>query len=226
MTPTWMPLVASSLEALKESAEGALRSIVANITAVWLRQHKNDGSHGDLTADSIDIADDTTSGSFAGNVSGSLVPTADGQDLGAAITESNASVSDRTWRHLRLSGSITFTPFTTSTPAVTGRPVLSRSSNNLSLASQGTFEFALVNGINTHTFTIGRGLSGLTTNRAVSCAGLSSSASVQADHLIVTDGITAPSATGGLAKIYVDTADGDLKVVFGDGTVKTIVTDT
>jgi hypothetical protein len=29
-----------------------------------------------------------------------------------------------------------------------------------------------------------------------------------------------------MAIIYVDTADGDLKVRFGDGTIKTIVTDT
>lgn len=42
----------------------------------------------------------------------------------------------------------------------------------------------------------------------------------------LVDGITAPSATSGLAKIYVDTADGDLKVIFGDGTIKTIVVDT
>jgi hypothetical protein len=46
----------------------------------------------------------------------------------------------------------------------------------------------------------------------------------QAYHL--ADGITAPTATAGRAKIYVDTADGDLKIIFGDGTVKTIVTDT
>ncbi len=44
--------------------------------------------------------------------------------------------------------------------------------------------------------------------------------------LSISDGITAPSATAGRAKIYVDTADGDLKVIFGDGTVKTIVVDT
>lgn len=42
----------------------------------------------------------------------------------------------------------------------------------------------------------------------------------------VVDGIAAPGATVGIAKIYVDTADGDLKVVFGDGVVKTIVVDT
>lgn len=40
------------------------------------------------------------------------------------------------------------------------------------------------------------------------------------------DGMTAPSAITDIAQIYVDTADGDLKVKFGDGTVKTIVTDT
>jgi hypothetical protein len=42
----------------------------------------------------------------------------------------------------------------------------------------------------------------------------------------IADGITAPAAVTGLALLYVDTADGDLKVRFGDGTVKTIVTDT
>lgn len=41
----------------------------------------------------------------------------------------------------------------------------------------------------------------------------------------IRDGVTAPSATSGIAKIYVDVSDGDLKIIFGDGTVKTIVTD-
>lgn len=45
-------------------------------------------------------------------------------------------------------------------------------------------------------------------------------------HLRLKDGITAPSTITGYALIYVDIADGDLKVKFGDGTVKTIVTDT
>jgi hypothetical protein len=40
------------------------------------------------------------------------------------------------------------------------------------------------------------------------------------------DGITTPVTLAGTAYIYVDSADGDLKVKFGDGTVKTIVTDT
>jgi hypothetical protein len=45
-------------------------------------------------------------------------------------------------------------------------------------------------------------------------------------YLGIKDGITAPSAVSGMAVIYVDTADGDLKVKFADGTVKTLATDT
>jgi hypothetical protein len=50
--------------------------------------------------------------------------------------------------------------------------------------------------------------------------------SFRGETLQLTDGRSTPSATVGLAKIYVDTADGDLKVIFGDGTIKTIVVDT
>lgn len=42
----------------------------------------------------------------------------------------------------------------------------------------------------------------------------------------IRDGITAPSTATGFAQLYVDSADGDLKVKFSDGTVKTIATDT
>ncbi len=42
----------------------------------------------------------------------------------------------------------------------------------------------------------------------------------------IKDGITAPSSVTGRAYIYVDSSDGDLKVIFGDGTTKTIVVDT
>jgi hypothetical protein len=38
--------------------------------------------------------------------------------------------------------------------------------------------------------------------------------------------VTAPSTASGKASIYVDSSDGDLKIKFGDGTIKTIVTDT
>lgn len=44
--------------------------------------------------------------------------------------------------------------------------------------------------------------------------------------MTLVDGVSAPSTVSGHAQIYVDSADGDLKVKFGDGTVKTIATDT
>lgn len=44
--------------------------------------------------------------------------------------------------------------------------------------------------------------------------------------LWIKDGVTAPTATSGFAALYVDSADGDLKVKFGDGVTKTIATDT
>lgn len=49
---------------------------------------------------------------------------------------------------------------------------------------------------------------------------------VHSNLLCITDGVTAPAAITGMAVIYVDTADGDLKVRFSDGTIKTIVVDT
>jgi hypothetical protein len=48
-------------------------------------------------------------------------------------------------------------------------------------------------------------------------AGLGSS--LLAGHLRITDGISAPSTTAGEAKLYVDSADGDFKIKFGDGSV-------
>jgi hypothetical protein len=43
--------------------------------------------------------------------------------------------------------------------------------------------------------------------------------------VFIKDGMTAPGAATGFARIYVDAADGDLKVVFADGVVKTIAVD-
>ena len=42
----------------------------------------------------------------------------------------------------------------------------------------------------------------------------------------IKDGIVGPTAILGTSIIYVDSADGDLKIVYGDGVVKTIVVDT
>jgi hypothetical protein len=50
--------------------------------------------------------------------------------------------------------------------------------------------------------------------------------SAQNVPLALADGIAAPAAVAGLAHIWVDAADGDLKVRFGDGITKTIAVDT
>jgi hypothetical protein len=52
-------------------------------------------------------------------------------------------------------------------------------------------------------------------------------AAVRVDGALgIKDGMTAPSAESGQALLYVDSADGDLKIRFADGKTKTIVTDT
>lgn len=49
---------------------------------------------------------------------------------------------------------------------------------------------------------------------------------IAAAYLQITDGVAAPGTASGMARIYVDTADGDLKVIFGDAVIKTLATDT
>jgi hypothetical protein len=65
-----------------------------------------------------------------------------------------------------------------------------------------------------------------TSGALISAGGLGVAGAVNAGTFFgLVDGVTAPSTAGGYARIYVDSADGDLKVKFGDGTVKTIATD-
>jgi len=62
-----------------------------------------------------------------------------------------------------------------------------------------------------------------TPNTAFSVAG---NGQVYTDYIyVLKDGVSAPGGTAGQAKIYVDTSDGDLKVVFGDGHVATLAAD-
>ena len=48
---------------------------------------------------------------------------------------------------------------------------------------------------------------------------------IETNQVSFIDGITAPAAVVGRAIIYVDSADGDLKIIFGDGFIATIAAD-
>jgi hypothetical protein len=196
--------------------------ICAHITSFWQVEHNQDGSHTDVNVETLTIADDPEDGTFEGNITGSLIPTTATQDLGGEPVITGGTGRDRPWRNLRLSGTIQWANFS-NTGTNTAQAL---TQTQFTSPNNASFTFSMVSGVNTHTFTIGTGLSGLTTNRAITCTALNASSVVTGLYLVVTDGVTAPGATTGQAKIYVDTADGDLKVVFADGTVKTIVTDT
>jgi hypothetical protein len=49
---------------------------------------------------------------------------------------------------------------------------------------------------------------------------------IWASTLTLADGVTAPSAVANRAVLFVDAADGDLKIIYSDGTIKTIIVDT
>lgn len=46
------------------------------------------------------------------------------------------------------------------------------------------------------------------------------------DRIALRDGIAAPGSVTGIGFLFIDSADGDLKVIYGDGTTKLIVVDT
>lgn len=99
----------------------------------------------------------------------------------------------------------------------------SNSNGHITLSDSGSNPFSLIGRtfIQGSTITGSSAYYGLQTN-----AGQVRAPSLYATTALhLTDGVSAPSTESGYAQIYVDTADGDLKVKFGDGTVKTIVTD-
>jgi hypothetical protein len=65
----------------------------------------------------------------------------------------------------------------------------------------------------------------ISTPSNITCAIVEASSTAYGYVLKVCDPATPPSTASGFAWIYVDEADGDLKVKFGDGTVKTLATD-
>jgi hypothetical protein len=73
------------------------------------------------------------------------------------------------------------------------------------------------------------GTNGDTCNAAASLLkwdALTSQVKSRVGTISMTDGIAVPTAVTGVALLYVDTNDGDLKIKFADDTIKTITTDT
>jgi len=66
---------------------------------------------------------------------------------------------------------------------------------------------------------------GYTNNGTLTFCSSLADGELDANQLGLVDGVTAPTAATGVAKIYVDTADGDLKVKFGDGHTVVIAAD-
>lgn len=92
----------------------------------------------------------------------------------------------------------------------------------ITAADTDTFTLGEINSTNYTTYTSGGTATPLVKYYEVIADGTI----VTETGLRIKDGITAPSTVSGYATIYVDTSDGDLKVKYGDGTVKTIVVDT
>lgn len=204
------------------SVEQAFRRLVAAIVGGWEVQHKEDGTHTDVTCDTLTIGAVETDG----NWTGSLIPTTSTQDVGGTITKAGSVSLDRPIRNFRLSGSIAWGVYG---DTLTAGPGITYSGGTWAFDAGAGTNITITgrSGVNVTTLTVD-GVNGATSSKNVTATTFVSAGSFvfATTYLGVTDGITAPGATAGQAKIYVDTADGDLKVVFGDGTVKTIVTDT
>lgn len=79
----------------------------------------------------------------------------------------------------------------------------------------------LMNGDGSMSFGPGSSAADVTLSRAVA-GSLRCSGGLQAQTIMVADGIATPNASTGYARIYVDSADSLLKIRFSNGTIKTI----
>lgn len=101
---------------------------------------------------------------------------------------------------------------------------------NTNTSGTRVFNIFAGNGTGTNTVAINAAtgdIIALGTVSANAASGFGSGAELEvAGSLAIMDSVTAPTTASGWAFIYVDSADGDLKVKFGDGTVKVLAADT
>jgi len=218
--------------------ESAFRRTVAAITAGFQIEHKENGTHRDITANSLTVTADTATGAEGGitadgdGVFGGDVVALDGTGgecgIGILATVNGATFqAGEPIRHgLLLAGTTGF--WVESRPAASP---FNGGTNELRVwhlshdAATPTLRLGLISSVPT-LMDGGTGSAAISLGSATRPAATVYTAAAITDGLHLTDGVSAPSTTLGLAKIYVDTADGDLKVKFGDGTVKTLATDT
>lgn len=97
----------------------------------------------------------------------------------------------------------------------------------LTNAAANNFDKLLFGGTSASYAALGRNGTGITVVRADGGAYtdlLAGNLRAVNGYVAVKDSMAAPATVAGVAHIYVDSADGDLKIKFGDGTVKVITT--
>lgn len=178
----------------------ALDSLAARINAIFTVEHNDDGTHADITAESITVQPNTNPNAVDAQRSGGLAFDVTPGALGVFAVES------ATQRALYLQDQW---------PNATSRSlaIVLYVAHGASAEHAAQFSLEADSSVS-NAFLQVDGLVRIT----------AAEVQVVGAPLCVTDGITAPSSNG-MAQIYVDTADGDLKVMFGDGTVKLIVAD-
>ncbi len=204
--------------------------LVARIRTGWKAQHNEDGTHGDVTATGLNVADAVTG---AGTVASSLKPaTNNTYDLGGVSDE--PTIPPYAWRNLHLGTGIQWWG---SSISLIGQRIptwsMGYSGSTMTVAANITGQIFKVDlGATVVTFGGGATIGPVPVIPAVSInvpVGITGGLDVSGhayfnSGLGIIDGMAAPAAVAGYARTYVDSADGDYKIKFGDGTVKTIVT--
>lgn len=164
-----------------QAVSNTFDKVLSAISGVWSVEHHDDGTHGDITADSLTLT--PASVDHLGNVSGSLVPSSATDELGIDVPIPAAgSGAYLAWLALHVTTVYFETYRATGSAAIIARPRFTAAAySNDQSGVDFVWTLKDVTGANTHTLTIGAGLSGLTSTRAIQGSFLYSTSDVQAD---------------------------------------------
>lgn len=193
------------IRSISEALDSALNQLTVTINTWANVEHHPDGTHGDVTAESLDVSG---TASVEGATTLATLHVTGTSALDGFVT---VGVAGGATGLLTLEGPSTGGPELAWNQDITQR---------MSLA----YVDSVMNPCRWHDES-GGGLRLSGSGATIASGSMTATTTVGGAHLAITDGVTAPSAIVGLAQIYVDIADGDLKVIFGDGIVKTLATD-